>query len=525
MKKIFFLLIFLFLLMLDINLPFVGPYGNNNSTYSLQAKNYIRYGYLKTKFAPMVNPENNFPLKPKYYLNHPPLLQIALSVSYRIFGVNNWWPGRIVPALATIISLYLISKLAEILYSKKISLLVLIIACFIPTFLIYGKLIQFEPLLLPFILMATILFFNYTSKKKKSSLIYLIICMFIGFLIDWPMVFYSFILGAVYLWHEGFKKGIRISFLMFLCGIIFTLIYFYYVFLITNNSSFLISAYFGRSIWGPPFNLPNPIFSQIKILLLRFIIYFTPLSLISMIILLKNNIFNPKSFEDLRTKTKIALLFFPSIYVLAFPNGAWEHPYWLYYFIPITIFSTAEFLYFFYTNSSTNKIKFIILLVFILNAIFSLSVFNIKRFQTTKAAWQDNFINEITSLIEKDKNIGISWDFNDDFLRYKTGKNVTILWKREKLLEYLTINPLKWNHFVFACWTNCSETDKELGLDLLKIFKASYVEKNGKAILLDLNNKTDNDAKNINLFNDEASNNNIVNIYRQIRNKLSVEQI
>lgn len=525
MKRALLFIPVIILLLIEINNPFLGPYGNNNSTYSLQAKNYIRFGYLKTNFAPLTNPGSTFPNDPKYYINHPPLLQILLSISYRIFGLDNYWAGRFVPVIFTIISIFILSMIIEKLWGKLASYISILLSTVIPMVFIYGKLIQFEPITLTFVLLSVLLLIDYLKTENKIIFIILLFTIVLGFLADWPMIYFSFLLAIIFIWEKGVTKVKKEVITLVALPIILSMLYFIYAFLLLKHE-ILIQAYLNRSINGPPFNLQYPFLSMSEVFLLRMLIYFTPLGFISGIILTVKTL---KEKFELKHKIIVLFIIFPVLYVLLFPNGAWEHPYWLFYFIPIIIFSATDILIICYNSK---LIKYILIFIIFINSIFSFSIFFFKHEQTNKALWQENFINNIKPYIAKDKTIPINWDFNDDFLRFKSDKQVVILWDKKKLLNFLIKNPYEWDHFVFSCWANCSTNDLELENKILEKFDYSYKDYKNRAYLLNLNkikkisidkfeNKTKTTQEKIITPNESF----MIKIYRNIRNGLFLEQI
>jgi len=543
-KRLLLLIPLISFLFIDINIPFVGPYGNNNSTYSLQAKNYVRFGYLKTNFAPFKNFGNNFPETPQYYLNHPPLLQILLSFSYKIFGQDNNWAGRLVPIVSTIMSIFILSKIIEIFFGSNRSKLSILIASTLPMTIVYGKLLQFEPVLLPFILLSLFLFIKYVKGKSGKILLLLILTVIIGFLADWPVLSLAVLLGFLFLIHESRKKqGIVFFFIMTGVSLLLFIGYFTYTSSLTGEASTLSQAYLNRSFNGPPFHLPNSGLYFLKVMFLRFVVYFTPLGLLFSVLFLRKLVSDIKK-SKLENKVFLLLFIFPLIYVLAFPNGAWEHPYWLFYFIPFVAISFTYYVSELFAKLKGWK-KNILIFFLSLNLIFSFSIFQMKRVQTNKALWQGSFVNKIVKFINSDKEIGINWDFNDDFLRYKLDRDVYILWEKDHLMEYLSKNPRSWDHFVFACWANCSDQDKRYFLSIENKYKVLWRDEN--ALFIDLHQFSSSSSaaaqestqipsrwpqgllEGGTLMKDESSKKNILNqfikLYRKLRDSLALEQI
>jgi len=496
-------LFFAFYFLKDINLPFVGPFGNNNATYSIQAKNYLKIGLGRTKLAPANKIEDG---KFQYYLHHPPLLQLLTALSFKVFGQNLWWPGRFFPIASTLISIILMAAIANQIWGKTEKWLTLFFASTSPFLFSFGKIIQFEPLLLCVTLLFTYLAIKNSSRKLTFPLILLIV---IGCLIDWPMIIFLLAVCLIGITSKSYKFHMHVH-----IGFVVLVLFFAYASLFVGPKE-LISAFFGRSLgsefFGQSWALPKLIF----LLLLRIIIYFTPLGLASAIYLL------------LKRKTdQISLVYlaFGGSNVLLFLNGAYAHPYWLYYLTPFFLFSSV---------SLTKKIfdqkkwPWLGIVLLITNAAFSALVIKYKDQQIKKALWQNEFIDQITPLLKPDEEIGVSWDFNEELLRYKTGHPVTILWSKKEIFKN-TLEKPKWHYFIFSCWANCNPEDAKIGETLLEKYDLALKEKENRAFLFDLTEPSKGQPKEIYGKKSEVEKGNTLLpllYYRKARDFLGVNQI
>jgi len=233
--SVFSFLSLVFYFIYNADLAFVGPFGNNNATYSLQAKNYLKYGLLKTKFAPINKEVNgNF----QYYLHHPPLLQLSTALAYKIFKTNSWWPGRFFPIVSTLVSIILISLIAKNLWGDTAGRLALFLGSTCPFLLSFGKIIQFEPLLLAITLIFT---FSAGKKVNKKTFLWLSLLAVAGSLIDWPMILF---LAFFYLVNQ---KRLYKPQAYLLLSLITLILFFIYVSWLSGPKE-LISAFLGRSL-------------------------------------------------------------------------------------------------------------------------------------------------------------------------------------------------------------------------------------------------------------------------------------
>src|SRR3989338_10895932 len=101
-SKRYFVALFIFgclfllgLLFYGSNLPYVGYNAWNFNIYALIAQNYNRFGLINSHFAPIISVAKTLPEHPEYYLNHPPLLSVMISIVFSFFG-DSFFSGRIV---------------------------------------------------------------------------------------------------------------------------------------------------------------------------------------------------------------------------------------------------------------------------------------------------------------------------------------------------------------------------------------------------------------------------------------------
>src|SRR4030043_786761 len=165
MEIIISLLIFILFITKGINYPFVGPNATSLNLFSLIAKNYLKFGYINTKLAPITSVIANLDDNVIYYINHPQLLPIFLSLLYKFLG-EEFWIGRLSGILPSLCSLILIYLIAKSIFNKNIAFFSTIIASIIPATSIFGRLITHEPLSEMFILLNLFLLINYLRYKN-----------------------------------------------------------------------------------------------------------------------------------------------------------------------------------------------------------------------------------------------------------------------------------------------------------------------------------------------------------------------
>ncbi|RJR24336.1 hypothetical protein C4578_03045 [Candidatus Microgenomates bacterium] len=483
----------------DINLPFVGPFGNNNATYSIQAKNYQKYGLLNTKFGPVNRKVGE---RFEYYLHHPPLLQLSTLLSYTLFGFENFWPGRFFPVLLTLASVLLLFLISKRIWGEKEGYLTLILASLCPFLLSFGKLIQFEPWVLFFSLVFVFLW----EKEFAFKTFLLFFTTVFGSLSDWTFFLFLFSFFIIY------KDKKQVKYL--LTSLVTLLLFLTYVSFLVGFKE-LTTAYLVRSLGNEFLGKEYPFLKLFILTLIRIFIYFSPLAFLPIFYLVKEKI----------KKEVFVFLVFGILNIVLFLNGTFAHPYWLYYLSPFFILTLSRSSVILFENKK-RYFRLFFCFSFALNLVFCLLVISYKDKQVKKSLWQNNFIDEITPLIGTEK-IGVNWDFNEELFRYKTGLPIKIYWSEEEIKNDALEG--KWRFFVFSCYANCSSKDRQIGNFLSEKFEVSHIEKEGRAFLFDLYKKNEEGQGSFpnSSFNSPPSTTRkgLTNYYRKLRDFLEVNQI
>lgn len=118
-----------------------------------------------------------------FQIHYSSVLPMLISFSYRLFGVSEW-STRLVPAAASLASVFLVMLLGRELISFRVGIMAGILMAVTPMFIYYGKNPVHEVVLLPFALLSFYSYqrFRQTNKEKwwKILLISLVSAMLIG---------------------------------------------------------------------------------------------------------------------------------------------------------------------------------------------------------------------------------------------------------------------------------------------------------------------------------------------------------
>lgn len=319
-----------------INDPSVGGYQSYSTIYNLIARNYLRYGYLTTKFGWVINSDLVPPEKFIYYTRHPPLFGIILSLGILIFGEHEW-SARLVPILFTIGNIILIFLITRELWGKSLGIIASFFATFTPINSVYGSHIDHVGSVVLFFMFAT--FFSYILWFKKNNNYYFFtMCLFflLSALTAWPAYF----LIPFVLIHNLLTKRLTLIWVLPLIGVLSLISFFSYVYLLTGNwlgcqikEMFLYRMGFSKihPQWteigyplsaGPGLNFSFLEFS-IKFLY-RMIVLFSPILIILSSIWLAGLIKRKDIMDDL-----LLLVFILGCgsYCFVFPNITFQHEY------------------------------------------------------------------------------------------------------------------------------------------------------------------------------------------------------
>lgn len=170
--------------------------GWGGAFYSNIARNYLRYGYWETGFAPVVTTGDVAPEQRLYYVTHPPLVGLTVSFAFRLLGEHEW-SARLVPLVFSVASLGLLYLLGVTAGRAKMGLVGAFIAALVPMSVVYGAHVDVQGSPVTFFSLLLLLAYG----RGKSWLMYLALVVGSGF--DWPV---HYMAGLVAL-HSLFSKG------------------------------------------------------------------------------------------------------------------------------------------------------------------------------------------------------------------------------------------------------------------------------------------------------------------------------
>lgn len=501
-----------------INLPYVGQNAYNFITYSLIAHNYNQFGYLMTKLAPLISVASSFPTHPEYFIHHPPLLSVVESLFLRFLG-EDFWVGRLVPALFTAGSLIAIYLIEKILSNKKEAIFALVVACLLPATSIFGKMIGQEPLVLFFILCETFFVLKYFKTGNNKFMYFGLLSAVFAGLSDWPGAYFSIFLLPLFIKSKKTKEGIVllcVSALVVLSTIIWISWIRSGVWDLQNAvNSRLFTALLDVPLWP---------FRWVGTVVLRFIIYFNPLFTIMSIAYLYT-ILRSVWKKKINEKNVVILIFsvFALFHITLYAEASFTHPYLIYYFIPFFAFSSSFFL----SKIVAAKQYIATSLIFLFSAGFLLMMLFAKEEQIASNIWRYNLAAAVRPYLSSYETViyNNNYAIDHDIWWYP----LLINSKRQD-----TNNSSKflknYRHYVYSCSPTCSVYGGQMKSLKRRYKYIVFKTLEGEAYLFFLQARQDNKPGNRNMTtflvnSSEQKTDKVIQIYRKIRDKLMIPQI
>lgn len=310
----------------NLNKPFYGHHDWNGVFYGNIARNYLRYGFLKTKFGQVTNsgiqPVDQF----NYYTHYPVLFPVLLSLNYRLLGISEF-STRLMPIVFSLGSILLLYHLAQKLKFSLLASLATTTIVFTPMVRYFGKMPTQEAMMVFFSLLSVILYLNKNFKL-------LLFTAFLNGLTGWAGYFlYPLLALHSYLFRRSLWRQLVKTCFVLLFTFILHLLHLYFLTGSLVGGS-LISALLLR------LNLTDyPQFTWIKYLIQQarwLTIYYTRTFLLAAGIVLTPLTLKVLKRRRLNQSQSIILLFFfwGLSYPLIFSNVVFIHEYFNIFFLP-----------------------------------------------------------------------------------------------------------------------------------------------------------------------------------------------
>ncbi len=335
MKRLLLLLVVAAALVRSRGIDRPWSHGDHNgwggAFYSNIARNYVRNGYLETRFAPVISTGSVPPEDRRYYLTHPPFIGLAVSVAFRLFGEREW-SARLVPLLFGLGSIVLLFRIGSRIASREIGLVAAALFSLAPLETLYGA--HVDPQGPPVMFFGLLLFLAYEERRPLLGAA----ALTLGAGFDWPIHYLAGLL-ALHAWF--FRPERRRWTLGLLAGSFFLIFAFllYARFVAPHprqqylQSTPVDSFLFWSGVRVPPDRIPGrPIETPtVGRWLVRMASHLDSLYTLPLLALAA---FGAVVTARSASSALLILLLWGLTHVLLFPLGAFVHDYWSMYLAP-----------------------------------------------------------------------------------------------------------------------------------------------------------------------------------------------
>jgi 4-amino-4-deoxy-L-arabinose transferase-like glycosyltransferase len=175
---------------------------DNGRRYTSYARTHLTLGVGTTHGRDYFYNPRRQRLRP--YGHHPPTLGLLLAGWFRATGHDGPLAARVLPAVFHLASAVLVFGLLRAQYPGVPGLLGALAFAVVPMSSFFGKLVNFEPIALPFLLGATICWWRWTEGGVRRFLAGALALLACAVLIDWPAL-----VAAVVLALDGLRRWRR----------------------------------------------------------------------------------------------------------------------------------------------------------------------------------------------------------------------------------------------------------------------------------------------------------------------------
>lgn len=194
---------FIYSLTDDIDRPWVNQIDFNGAVWSQAAHNILRAGLIETQgastafyFGPLPIPDAG------YYLHHPPLLHLSVAAIFSVLGEHEW-AARAVPIVCSLASLALLWLLICNTLGHRTAVFCTAILVALPMMLRYGAMVNFEPVVLTFILLSLLALRYWETSGSLLWKWTFFASLLVGMWVDWAMHLFALVLFAWWMTRPG----------------------------------------------------------------------------------------------------------------------------------------------------------------------------------------------------------------------------------------------------------------------------------------------------------------------------------
>lgn len=443
-------LIAAYLWLWGVNDPYVGSYNTNNNYLSLAAKNYLRFGYLRLKFFPTYFAGQNLPFQVDYYLHHPILIYLLVTIPFTLFGFQNW-VVHVVPFIFAVGSLVVLYEIGAYLWNRSIGIWAVVLAALFPMSSFYWKYIFFEQICLFFNLLVVYVFLKYIKEKQEKYLKYVFLFSLFSMLADWGGLYLLVPLTIFFFsnYRQQAIRAYRVHVLAVLLGSVFFLIS---VAFLKGSLWEMFHAIYTRSYSSELLSLTYWPFRLILVTFIRIALYFTPFVFLGLYLPIKFLSRLRTSRLSLQDVVVLLLFVLGVLNLVVLPTASWGHSYFLYYLIPFFALTGG------FVLSAIEKKKLFLYCILGAVVLWTVSVNFLKLEQLRKQYWKYDVALEVNKDLSPYETVGVTNFAGDVFENYFLHPSQPMV--PEEVGEWLVGEKYaRVKHLVFTCEGNCTSAE------------------------------------------------------------------
>ncbi len=177
------------LLLLYVNMPWLGHHDANGVWLGSAARNLLIYGPSQIGLVPLLNRAPVPPDLPNYYIHHPPFVVWLTALLELFFGVSEM-SARMASIFPTMISVAAFYVMCRRLYNAKMGILCSILYAFTPMLVYFGRSPDHEPLSLAILTIFGAVYINWVRKPTNQRWWILVALVIAGAWTSWACVFF-----------------------------------------------------------------------------------------------------------------------------------------------------------------------------------------------------------------------------------------------------------------------------------------------------------------------------------------------
>jgi 4-amino-4-deoxy-L-arabinose transferase-like glycosyltransferase len=345
----------------EVDEPWVGLKDYNGVAYEIMSRNYLKHGYLETRFGQAINtgpvPDGEF----RYYLHHPQIYYILVSFSYHLFGVHEW-SARLVSILFSIISLFFFFRLVRKNWGVEEAYYSTFFLAFLPINLYFSRVFLQESA----ITLGTVLMLWYYMRWREgrnATDYWKIVTLFIFFgMVDWPAYYLLplMTLHTLIVDRRSELPGKVRMMLLPIFGILLFLAYLAYCNYLSQvqGGAGLLDSFIFRSVMKTVY-LEYSTIDFLRMEAFRSYHLFTPFVIILSLIWLFYFLTGKAKHDFERNLLVLFLILFGAIHVILFRDASYIHEFWLFHLCTGIALSAGIALHYMMRSTMVEKFKVI----------------------------------------------------------------------------------------------------------------------------------------------------------------------